>query len=373
MAMLLSEMADSTVHDRGGKRERLVASAGDLLHCQGVAATTIAQVPEAADVPPGNVYYYFKTKDDLVRAVIESRAEQVGAMLDSLQSRRSPAARLKALAHQWVEMRDLVARYGCPFGTLAAELDRRDDGLDREAAKPISVILDWAEDQFRQMGRRDARELAVSLFSGVQGGALLANALRDPDLMTSQVRHLDRWIDWYANIDSVTWRTPAPVGLGSRMDFVARFLGRRLAYTYEVVDLVPGERLVMRTAQGPFPMETTYSWRPLGEGRTRMTLRNRGEPAGLGKIAAPALAVAMRRANRKDLANLSRDASGQPEGLGQPQTDSGGRAVTTVAGRPKAGNRCGVTKPVMALRRPPWTVSTFTANGVWAPPPSAGA
>jgi TetR/AcrR family transcriptional regulator, transcriptional repressor for nem operon len=188
-------MTDSTVHDRGGKRERLVASAGDLLHRQGVLATTLAQVAEAADVPPGNVYYYFKTKDDLVRAVIESRAEQVGAMLGSLEARRSPAARLKALAHQWVEMRDLVARYGCPFGTLAAELDRREDGLDREAAKPISLILDWAEDQFRQMGRRDARELAISLFSGVQGGALLANALRDPDLMTGQARHLERWID----------------------------------------------------------------------------------------------------------------------------------------------------------------------------------
>jgi AcrR family transcriptional regulator len=184
-----------TVHGRGGKRDRLVASAGDLLHRQGVAATTLAQVADAAAVPPGNVYYYFKTKDDLVRAVIESRAEQVAALLGSLQSRRSPAARLKALAHQWVEMRDLVARYGCPFGTLAAELDRREDGLDREAAKPISLILDWAKDQFRQLGRRDARELAVSLFSGVQGGALLANALRDPDLMTGQVRHLERWID----------------------------------------------------------------------------------------------------------------------------------------------------------------------------------
>jgi hypothetical protein len=116
-------------------------------------------------------------------------------MLDSLQSRRSPAARLKALAHQWVEMRELVARYGCPFGTLAAELDRRSDGLDREAAKPIGLILDWAEDQFRQLGRRDARELAINLFSGVQGGALLANAFRDPDIMTGQVRHLERWID----------------------------------------------------------------------------------------------------------------------------------------------------------------------------------
>jgi TetR/AcrR family transcriptional regulator, transcriptional repressor for nem operon len=188
-------MTDSKVRDRRGKRERLVAAAGDLLHRQGVAATSLAQVAEVADVPPGNVYYYFKTKDDLVRAVIESRAEQVRAMLDSLQTRRSPSARLKALAHQWEEMRDLVARYGCPFGTLAAELDRRDDGLDREAAKPIGLILDWAEDQFRQLGRRDARELSVGLFSGVQGGALLANAFRDPDLMTGQVRYLERWID----------------------------------------------------------------------------------------------------------------------------------------------------------------------------------
>jgi AcrR family transcriptional regulator len=141
------------------------------------------------------VYYYFKTKDDLVRAVIESRTEQAAAMLGSLQARRSPAARLKALAHQWVEMRDLVARYGCPFGTLAADLDRREDGLDREAAKPISLILDWSADQFRQIGGRDARELAINLFSGVQGGALLANAFRDPDIMTGQVRHLERWID----------------------------------------------------------------------------------------------------------------------------------------------------------------------------------
>jgi hypothetical protein len=88
--------------------------------------------------------------------------------------------------------------------------------------------------------------------------------------------------------------------------FVARFLGRRLAYTYEVVELVPGERLVMRTAQGPFPMETTYTWQPAGDGATRMTLRNRGEPSGFSKLAAPFMAAAMRRANRKDLAELRR-------------------------------------------------------------------
>ena len=110
---------------------------------------------------------------------------------------------------------------------------------------------------------------------------------------------------WYANIRHVEWRTPAPVAPGSRMDFVATFLGRRIAYTYEVTDLVPGERLVMQTAQGPFPMRTTYTWVQTGEG-TRMTLRNDGEPSGFSKLAAPVIGLAMRRAMTKDLAALKR-------------------------------------------------------------------
>ena len=110
---------------------------------------------------------------------------------------------------------------------------------------------------------------------------------------------------WYVNIESVEWRTPGPVTVGSRMDFVAKFLGRRIAYTYEVTDLVPGERLVMQTAQGPFPMRTTYTWVQTGEG-TRMTLRNDGEPSGFSKLAAPVMEVAMRRAMTKDLAALKR-------------------------------------------------------------------
>src|SRR3954453_9854467 len=112
--------------------------------------------------------------------------------------------------------------------------------------------------------------------------------------------------EWYANIKAVEWKTSPPIAVGSRMAFVAHFLGRRLAYTYEIVELVPGRRLVMRTAEGPFPMETTYAWQPHGARGTRMTLRNRGEPAGFGRVAAPVIAAAMRRANRQDLAALKR-------------------------------------------------------------------
>jgi uncharacterized membrane protein len=110
--------------------------------------------------------------------------------------------------------------------------------------------------------------------------------------------------EWYENISSVEWRTEPEVAVGSRVAFVAHFLSRRIAYTYEITELVPGQRLVMRTAEGPFPMETTYTWQPTPRGATRMTLRNRGEPSGFAGIAGPVLAAAMRRANRKDLARL---------------------------------------------------------------------
>jgi uncharacterized protein YndB with AHSA1/START domain len=109
---------------------------------------------------------------------------------------------------------------------------------------------------------------------------------------------------WYVNIRAAEWQTPRPLAVGSRVAFVAFFLGRRLAYTSEMVELVPGERLVMRMAEGPFPMETSYLWEDAGPSSTRMTLRNRGEPSGFGRVAAPWMAAAMRRANQKDLARL---------------------------------------------------------------------
>ena len=107
--------------------------------------------------------------------------------------------------------------------------------------------------------------------------------------------------EWYVNITEVEWKTPRPVAVGSQAAFVAHFLGRRLSYTYEVIGLVPSERLVMRTSEGPFPMETTYTWQTTPEGFTRMTLRNRGTPTGFFRWMAPFMVWAMRRANTKDL------------------------------------------------------------------------
>jgi hypothetical protein len=106
---------------------------------------------------------------------------------------------------------------------------------------------------------------------------------------------------WYENIKQVEWQTPRPVTLGSRIAFVAYFLGRRIAYTYEVTQFEPRVCLVMRTAEGPFPMETTYTWKTLGGSRTHMTLRNRGKPSGFFALVAPFMKMAIRRANQKDL------------------------------------------------------------------------
>ncbi len=117
---------------------------------------------------------------------------------------------------------------------------------------------------------------------------------------------IDTTMQWYSNIKAVEWETAPPLTVGSRIAFVAEFLGRRLAYTYEIRELVPGERMVMSTSQGPFPMETTYEWFDARGDATRMTLRNRGQPEGFKQFAAPLLARAMRRANEKDLRRLKK-------------------------------------------------------------------
>ncbi len=180
---------------RGGKRERLVAAAAQVFHERGVEKTTIADIASVADVPVGNVYYYFKTKDQLVRAAIGAHDGYLRELIAELERREDPADRLRALIRGWVDQRDVAARFGCPSGTLAAELDKRADGLDGELAEVMRRLIDWARAQFEAMGRGDADELAVALVASYQGISLLTNTFRDPELMAAEGRRLERWID----------------------------------------------------------------------------------------------------------------------------------------------------------------------------------
>ena len=178
-----------------GKRERLVDGALQVLHAQGVEGTTLADIANAAEVPVGNVYYYFKTKDDLVQAVIAAHAAQIETTLASLDRHRTPKARLRAFVRMLTEQRELAAQSGCPQGTLCSELDKHDDDLSRSCAQLMRLPIEWAERQLRAMGRRDARELAVALIASYQGISLLTNAFRDPELMAREGRRLERWVE----------------------------------------------------------------------------------------------------------------------------------------------------------------------------------
>ena len=176
-------------------RERLVAGAQEVVYRQGLERTTIADVAHAADVPAGNVYYHFKTKDALVKATIDAHAEDIAAMLASLDRHRTPKARLRALVRTFAGQREQVARRGCPHGSLCQELDKGDGELQEASRRLIQLPIEWAETQFRLMGRRDARDLAVALISAYQGVSLLTNTFNDADILLREARRLERWID----------------------------------------------------------------------------------------------------------------------------------------------------------------------------------
>jgi AcrR family transcriptional regulator len=180
---------------RPGKRERLVSSASDLLYRQGVERTTIAQIANAADVPPGNVYYYFKTRDDLVHAAIDAQAGEMTTLFAGLERLPDPHARLRGLIHSWTDDCERAAEYGCPMGGLCSELNKVEGDLSRHAAGLIGRLIDWAAGQFVLMGRPDGPQLAVTMIARIEGAMLLANTLRDPQIMFAQSRELEEWVD----------------------------------------------------------------------------------------------------------------------------------------------------------------------------------
>jgi len=199
MSILESEMSNSdsdngvTVDRRPGKRERLVLAASELVYRRGVEKTTLAEIAEAADVPLGNVYYYFKTKDALIDAVVDAQVQGIEDTIASLGRHRTPKGRLKALIRALTDQGDAIAAYGCPHGTLCSELEKQQD--DHAASRLMTIPLAWTEEQFQLMGRRDAHELAVKFLTSYQGTAVLTHALADPALLVDEGRRLERWID----------------------------------------------------------------------------------------------------------------------------------------------------------------------------------
>jgi AcrR family transcriptional regulator len=169
-----------------------------MFHEQGVEKTTLAEIAAAAGVPAGNVFYYFKTKDALVSAVIGAYGTAQVTLTRTFDDQETPQARLKAMVTSWVDRRELFASRGCPVGSLASELGKREDGLHGESAVVLSGLIDWAEAQFAAMGRADARELGVAFVGVYEGVSLLANVLQDAGLIIAEARRLDAWIDGLA-------------------------------------------------------------------------------------------------------------------------------------------------------------------------------
>ncbi|NUS73476.1 MAG: TetR/AcrR family transcriptional regulator [Corynebacteriales bacterium] len=181
---------------RPTKRARLTEAAARIVHQQGVERTTISDIAQAADVPVGNVYYYFKTKDDLVAAAVSEQARQLELLTGHLNELPDPRERLKALINQWGAQGETAARYGCPTGTLAAELDKRAEaGLDAEVGNVIRALLDWVAAQFQELGVPKPQDKAIALVGAYQGMSVLANALREPDIMKRESARLIQQLD----------------------------------------------------------------------------------------------------------------------------------------------------------------------------------
>jgi AcrR family transcriptional regulator len=217
MADKMAEDRGSRAQERPAKRDRLVDAAAQMFYEQGVERTTIADISAAADVPLGNVYYYFKAKDDIVDAVVSARIEEIEATFAALATRYdTPADRLKALFRSLSGQAELIAQRGCPIGSLCTELSKRVTGPEANSAKLMQALIDGAEQQFQAMGRSDAHELAIEMITAYQGTAVLAHATASPELMRREGDRVDRWIDHVQPAPKRRARVPTKSPLESR-------------------------------------------------------------------------------------------------------------------------------------------------------------
>lgn len=179
------------------KRERLTAAAAVLVHQKGFANTTLADIADMADVPLGGVYYYFKSKDELAKAISDRRLNDINTILEKFDRLPDSIARLKALINVWVDDREVDARYGCPVGSLCYELAKGRGPLSNAASQLFTTLLEWSEKQFHQAGfpKKRSQILALHLISALQGISLIANAFGDPDSILTETKFLTDWLE----------------------------------------------------------------------------------------------------------------------------------------------------------------------------------
>lgn len=177
-----------------GTRNRLIEAAKIMIYRQGFARTTLADIAQQAQIPLGNVYYHFRSKEALVEAVIQTHVQDLRSLFAQWDPIPDPFQRLLALVHSGSG--EELARYGCPHGSLCQELDKDESQLATTAAQMFQVYLDWAEKQFRLLGKdeQQAKDLAIDLISSLQGTFLLANSFRSPELLERKLQRLDTWL-----------------------------------------------------------------------------------------------------------------------------------------------------------------------------------
>lgn len=176
------------------KRGRLVEAGRRLIHNKGFSATTLSDIAEASGVPLGNVYYYFRTKDDLLDAVVHAHEDDFGVRAARFEKQTTPTARLLAFLDSVIASRISITRHGCPVGSLSQEMNKRGGTSRARVNQGLIARAQWVSGQFREMGRSDAQELGVWLIGSVQGVILMANALDDPAVIERQIGQLKAWV-----------------------------------------------------------------------------------------------------------------------------------------------------------------------------------